>query len=348
MCALSQNNWYSKIEQGEHEPLISVIVPIYKVEAYLDRCICSIVEQTYQNLEILLIDDGSPDRCPDLCDAWAQRDPRIRVIHKKNGGLSDARNAGIEVAKGEWLSFVDSDDYIMPQMYQRLLSVCLENQADIAVSSFFFTYGAQKKSLKSTMPCHQHVFSHDDLMTYFFRIHPVELVVAWNKLYCRRLFFNHHQIRYPVGRLHEDEFTSYKLLYAANRVVWMPDEWYAYVQHDGSIMANYGIRNLKDTIACSKDCFLWATDLAPQWRKAVEYDSFRNYLGTAQVCHQKLKAQNCDSLLHDWEAFLEANIHDYFKNPYVTTKDRVKYILYRLHLFFPIQEFRQRYFPQQQ
>ena len=144
MCALSQNNWYSKIEQGEHEPLICVIVPIYKVEAYLDRCICSIVEQTYQNLEILLIDDGSPDRCPELCDAWAQRDPRIRVIHKKNGGLSDARNAGIEVAKGEWLSFVDSDDYIMPQMYQRLLSVCLENQADIAVSSFSLPMGHKK------------------------------------------------------------------------------------------------------------------------------------------------------------------------------------------------------------
>lgn len=350
MGILSQSSWYGeKSSTGQHqqEPLISVIVPIYKVEAYLDRCVQSIVDQTYTNLEILLVDDGSPDRCPAICDAWSQRDPRIHVIHKQNGGLSDARNAGIEVAKGDWLAFVDSDDYIMPQMYQRLLSACLEQQADVAVSSYFLDYENRKESQKSTMPRHLRVFSHDDLMTYFFRVHPVELVVAWNKLYRRNLFFNCQQIRYPVGRLHEDEFTSYKLFHAANRIVWLPDELYAYVQRDGSIMANYGVRNLRDTIACAKDSFLWVANVAPQWRKAVEYDAFRNYLGTVQVCHQKLDRQDYEELLRDWKSFLQAHIHAYFKNPYVTTKDRVKYILYRLHLFFFVQAFRQKYFPQQ-
>lgn len=250
MGILSQSSWYGeKSSTGQHqrELLISVIVPIYKVEAYLDRCVQSIVDQTYANLEILLVDDGSPDRCPEICDAWSQRDPRIRVIHKKNGGLSDARNVGIDAAKGDWLAFVDSDDYIMPQIH------------------------------------------------------------------------------------------------AANRIVWLPDDLYACVQRDGSIMANYGVRNLRDTIACAKDSFSWSENVAPQWRKAVEYDAFRNYLGTVHVCHQKLERQDYEELLHEWESFLQTHIHAYFRN----TKDRVKYILYRLHFFFFIQAFHQKCFPQQ-
>ena len=101
--------------------LISVIVPVYKVEPYLDKCVRSIVDQTYQNLEIILVDDGSPDRCGEICDAWAAKDSRIRVIHKENGGLSDARNAGMAVATGKYMGFVDSDDYIAPDMYRLLL-----------------------------------------------------------------------------------------------------------------------------------------------------------------------------------------------------------------------------------
>ena len=105
----------------ENNPLISVIIPIYKVEKYLDSCICSIVNQDYQNLDIILVDDGSPDMCPKLCDQWKTRDSRIRVIHKKNGGLSSARNAGIIIAKGKYLSFVDSDDYIGQGMYTTMV-----------------------------------------------------------------------------------------------------------------------------------------------------------------------------------------------------------------------------------
>ena len=102
--------------------LISVIVPVYKVEPYLDKCVRSIVEQTYQNLEIILVDDGSPDNCGAICDAWAEKDSRIKVIHKENGGLSDARNAGMDVATGQWIAFVDSDDWIAEEMYESLLN----------------------------------------------------------------------------------------------------------------------------------------------------------------------------------------------------------------------------------
>ena len=112
--------------------LISVIVPVYRTEAYLDRCIESIVDQTYTNLEIILVDDGSPDRCPQMCDEWARRDTRIRVIHKKNGGLSDARNAGMAAATGEYIGFVDSDDWIKPDMFRLLYEKMEQMQSDIA------------------------------------------------------------------------------------------------------------------------------------------------------------------------------------------------------------------------
>lgn len=109
-------------------PLISVIIPVYKVEAYLDKCVKSVMNQTYRNLEIILVDDGSPDRCPEMCDAYATEDSRITVIHKKNEGLSAARNSGMEIATGEYIGFVDSDDWIAPEMYEHLLNGFLQNE----------------------------------------------------------------------------------------------------------------------------------------------------------------------------------------------------------------------------
>ena len=113
------------------QPLISVIVPIYKVEEYLDRCVESLINQTYKNLEIILVDDGSPDNCPQMCEAWAQKDSRIKVVHKENGGLSDARNAGFEVATGDIISFIDSDDWIEPEMFETMLSQMEKDDSDI-------------------------------------------------------------------------------------------------------------------------------------------------------------------------------------------------------------------------
>ena len=120
--------------------LISVIIPIYKVEEYLDHCIKSIVEQTYRKLEIILVDDGSPDKCPLKCDEWAERDGRIRVIHKKNGGLSDARNVGMSIATGSYISFIDSDDWISPDFYEKLYRSITESNAQIAASGIVWAY----------------------------------------------------------------------------------------------------------------------------------------------------------------------------------------------------------------
>ena len=116
-------------------PTVTVIIPVYKVERYLDACVESVVRQSYADLEILLVDDGSPDRCPALCDAWAEKDPRIKVIHRENGGLSAARNAGIDAAKGRYYSFIDSDDVVLPRFLQTLYDACEEHDAYMSLCS---------------------------------------------------------------------------------------------------------------------------------------------------------------------------------------------------------------------
>ena len=132
-------------------PKISVIIPVYKVEEYISRCIKSVVDQTYSNLEIILVDDGSPDNCPAICDKWAEKDSRIKVIHKKNGGLSDARNAGMQIASGEFIGFVDSDDWISKEMYQLLYENMKENESDISACGVKLVWedGAESRSLTS-------------------------------------------------------------------------------------------------------------------------------------------------------------------------------------------------------
>lgn len=213
---------------------ISVIVPIYNVEQYLEKCIKSICRQSYSNLEIILVDDGSPDHCGEICESWKQEDDRIRVIHKENGGLSDARNAGIEIATGEYLVFIDSDDYIHPNMIEYLYQACEQNQAEIAVCEYKSVSDAYEPDLqKQQVVEHIVLDTPDKKLEYQYEKKIDVCTVAWNKIYRRRLFEN---VRYPKGKIHEDEFTTYKLFYTAQRIVYIPLELYYYVQRSNSIM----------------------------------------------------------------------------------------------------------------
>ena len=162
--------------------MVSVIIPVYKTEQYLDRCIESVVNQTYKNLEIILVDDGSPDNCPKMCDEWAKKDSRIKVIHKKNGGLSDARNVGIDCATGEYLSFIDSDDFISNQMYKKMLNSIENFNADLAVCGIETFYDGQTPDVM--VDKEDEVISNKEA---FLRLNNKEyntyLVIACNKLY---------------------------------------------------------------------------------------------------------------------------------------------------------------------
>ena len=173
--------------------LISVIIPIYKVEEFLDKCISSVVNQTYYNLEIILVDDGSPDNCPQMCDVWASRDNRINVIHKPNGGLSDARNAGIQIAKGDFIAFVDSDDWIAPNMYQMMVDAIEKENADICACGIVVSYPESEKVLN--IP---EVVGDSKMILELIYNDTQYPVAAWNKLYRRECWEN---FRFPNGKI---------------------------------------------------------------------------------------------------------------------------------------------------
>ena len=224
--------------------LITVVVPIYKVERYLRRCVDSILLQTYKNLEIILVDDGSPDSCPLICDEYADIDKRVRVIHKSNGGLSDARNAGIEVANGKYIAFVDSDDYIDERMYEVLYKNLTDNNADISVCEFVKIHdGARidsspiKESVKLFNKLQTMNNLYDDLY--------LQTVVAWNKLYKKDIF---KSIIYPFGKINEDEYVIHLILNSANNVVYTNLQLYYYVQRTDSIVKSKILCKITGTI----------------------------------------------------------------------------------------------------
>lgn len=222
--------------------MISVIVPVYKVEKYLHKCIDSIRNQTYTNLEIILVDDGSPDNCGKICDEYATLDDRIIVIHKENGGLADARNFGIDKATGQYLSFVDSDDYIHPQMYERMMQAMTQSDADIVISDLNMIPEAKEVEFpKLEGNVNLQILNRHDIQNRYFENTPesIYFTVAWNKLYKRKCFKTY---RYPHGRLHEDEFVTFKTLYEADNVVAIEDKLYYYVSREASITADFNVR----------------------------------------------------------------------------------------------------------
>lgn len=223
-------------------PLISVIVPIYKVEDYLKECIDSIIDQTYKNLEIILVDDGSPDKCPDICDEYASKDTRIKVIHKPNGGLSDARNAGLDVCKGDYVAFVDSDDFVDKEMYEEMVRTSIMHNADI-VRCDFRMYGGSKYQKHSLYHKHQSI-------TMLQGFEPLKALLSWNthcaawdKLY-KRDFINN--TRFIKGRLNEDIIFQFLLLKDGGTYVEMNNVYYNYRVRKGSI--TNGSKKLFDDI----------------------------------------------------------------------------------------------------
>jgi len=211
--------------------LISVIVPVYNVEKYLPQCINSILNQTIKNLEIILVDDGSLDNSGEICDEFSRKDNRIVVIHKENNGLSSARNAGLEIATGNYLGFVDSDDWLDENMYETLLNLIKDTNSDISCCKFFKTADGEEK----IPPIDNEViksFNNLEGLNNFYTDLYTQTVVAWNKLYTRKLFDN---VIYPTGKIHEDEGTTYKLFYKANKITYTNRALYYYRTTPNSI-----------------------------------------------------------------------------------------------------------------
>ena len=214
-------------------PLISIIVPIYKVEKYLPRCIDSLINQTYQNLEIILVDDGSPDRSGEICDEYAKKDSRIVVVHKPNGGLSDARNKGLDVANGDYVMFVDSDDWIEKESCEILVNLAKEKKSDVVSFAMTDVYDNGKK-IPSKTPYGTKIISSEEAIKAILYNHSQFGIFnrACNKFYSKSLLLD---TRFPVGKLTEDQGFTYKILHKAKRICVCENHLYNYYRRSGSI-----------------------------------------------------------------------------------------------------------------
>lgn len=213
------------------DELISVIVPVYKVEKYLDQCISSIVNQTYKNIELILVDDGSPDRCPDICDVWGEKDKRIKVIHQQNSGGGQARNRALDVASGEMIAFVDSDDYISPIMFEFLHDQFLDD-VDIVECNFCEVHDGNALFDNKDDPFETQVFTSEEAMIENIEDHIFRQLI-WNKIYRKSVIKN---VRFPIGKKIDDEFWTYQVLGNARKLVYTNKTLYAYRQQDNSVM----------------------------------------------------------------------------------------------------------------
>jgi len=244
------------------KPLISIIVAIYNIEQYLDECIQSIINQTYDNLEIILVDDGSTDGSGTICDKYIEKDSRIRVVHKPNGGLSDARNAGIELANGSYIGFVDGDDTIHPQMYEILMGALLLTRTRIAACGFW----RDDKDAPSSCIKKWKLANKVKLITGSQALIDIwkPNVVAWNKLYDKTIF---DTVRYPVGRLHEDEFVIHRILRQCSKIAIINCQLYHYRNREGSIISELNEKRIEDALAALKDRIEYAVE--ERWEEVL-------------------------------------------------------------------------------
>lgn len=301
------------------EELISVIVPIFKVEKYLKKCIDSILNQTYKNMEIILVDDGSPDNCPYICDNYAKKDSRIKVIHKINGGISDTRNEGLKRATGKWVTFIDSDDYIDKNMIDTLYKLAIENEADISIIDFIkideTSNIIQNKDCKNKT----RIFNSKTAIIELFNDNSFGNYM-WNKLYKKELF---EDIKFPIGKTMEDLAVMYQLFYKSKNIVYNNKQMYFYVQRKNSILhrREKSLINNRFELSLEKYNFL----------KSKYPDMIENYKAMLEVCletFQYLNTQEKKSLC----------INIYKEIPYkmkifnmISIKSKIRYILFILN-----------------
>ena len=226
------------------KPLVSIIIPVYNVEKYLEKCIASVVNQTYTNLEIILIDDGSPDNCPTICDAWKERDSRIKVIHQENGGLSHARNEGLKLATGEFIGFVDSDDWIEPEMYEILLSSVEETGVDIAVCNYQSEHENSQTVIQKPESLDKKIYTAIEALELILSWKSFIRTIVWNKLFRSHLL---SKILFPEGKLYEDIVWTPKIIGRSKKIVTIDLALYHYLFREESLSHNvHNLYSLKD------------------------------------------------------------------------------------------------------
>lgn len=304
---------------SNNKPLISVIVPVYNVEQYLNKCIDSIINQTYKNLEIILVNDGSTDNSSIICDEYANKDRRIKVIHKSNGGLSDARNAGIDAAKGKYIGFIDSDDWVEIDMYSKLYSIASKENVDIAQCDFIRTYSEDEKIYNNTNEVIK-LYTGIEMLEQLYKNKYVKNILIWNKIYKRELFDN---IRFPKGKIHEDEFTTHKLFFISKRVVDINLPMVYYRQREGSITnSKFNIKRLEVIEAFKDRIEFFNKNKLYNLSKKTEWHMCATLKGTYLNVY-KSDIQNRKQILKLLKEDMLVNYFNFMRNPYIEIKSKI-------------------------
>lgn len=304
---------------------ISIIVPVFNVENYLEKCIESILKQSFKAFELILVDDGSIDKCGEICDLYQKKDNRIKVIHKKNGGLSSARNAGIEIAKGDYLAFVDSDDYIHIDMYSILYEAITKNNSQISLCKFRKVYESENNiSDNYDNKIIYNNFNNIEALNNLYKENAAEFTVSWNKLYDKRLF---SKLKFENGKIHEDEFLAHKILFKANKVTYIPICLYYYLQRQGSIVnSEYSIKKF-DAVRAFYERVIFFKQLG---LKDLQYKAEYNYVKYFFENYFKAKKnlKNINRELSDIKLEFRKMLGTLIKNPMFTYKEKVMWIFF--------------------
>ena len=294
-------------------------MPVYRVEKYLKKCVDSILHQTYRNLEIILVDDGSPDRCPKICDEYEEKESRIKVIHKENGGLSDARNAGIEAATGTYIGFVDSDDYISSDMYETLYRLIDHTGAQVAVCNFYWARNETARPFSLPFQDSALVLDRMEAAKELLLDRRIQNYV-WNKLYRADLFDG---IRYPVGKCFEDIYTTYCLILKSSKVAITAEPKYYYWQREDSICGIMSSQATQDSFHARQERLFFIKENYPGLEKYCYRLIAKNFIGTfGSMANQGVIFQN--------RAFLDAakiciakEYRAIFRNSFVPVIDKI-------------------------
>lgn len=309
---------------------ISVIVPIYNVEQYLDKCVNSLVNQTYKNLEIILVNDGSTDNCSVICEKWSKLDSRIIVVNKKNGGLSDARNAGLEVATGELIGFVDSDDYISVFFYERLVQIMNFSNADIVECGVKNFYENEKITDSNKIDINFKAFNTKEAMKNLITNQYLTTTV-WNKLYKRNIIDG---LRFRFGKTNEDDFFTYLAFDKAKRIAKIDTKMYYYLQRENSIMNKAYKLNRLDEIEAKYERYKYIeenyNDLLILSKKDVVFSSLYAYQKLLET-GDKLNIKKGKSILKEYIKNISFSLQDFVR---LDLKNKIWIILIKISFGF--------------
>jgi glycosyltransferase involved in cell wall biosynthesis len=309
-------------------PEISIIVPVYKVENYIEKCIESVLAQTFTNFELILVNDGSPDNCGNICDEYARLDKRIKVIHKENGGLSSARNAGLSKAKGKYIAFVDSDDFIHQSMYEILHGYGTKYASDIVICDYLDVYEGEIYDTEEYNPnFNEENYTNIEALYQLYSKKGVQFVIACNKLYKRDLF---NDLEYKEGVIHEDEFMAHRILFNSSKVTYLPIKLYYYLQRkDGIVRSQFNIKKL-DAVNAYKDRVEFFRKIK---QHELQIKAEYSYISLLFLYYFKVKGEipNSYKELRVLKNDFRNSLRIFINNPYFSLKEKICWLLFVFH-----------------